>query len=661
MSARSEHSKSRVRWIHLIAVLGLLLPASGFQGSTAQAAPLAQADPTSQLHLQAASGATVAFEAQDGASRELPYLVLTRNSTLTDEVERTLSVELTGIVLPPAGATLALAVETQHPDPDGDTGVRIPVWSASQRITNSTGITQTGVAVSLSHTFLATLGADGGTTPTDYFHVRVSVLDAGQTGDSPLYTFDQDHAFLMEQQWIEPLPEVAEDSPGAAPDELIVHLCDMFPFRRDARDPDAWVPRAEVQAYVQGELVPAMVEAFRTQSGAWGLAWSEAWTSYRPDDGANRLSVALSDGETWFHGSAPTKGNAGISINTNGGRAEYETLTDGLMSTFYHELFHNHQRNLHQALGGTGDVNGAGSAWDFVAEGTAVLASAVGQPEVELDRTWGSRGYLSHVAGFLGREGVVGGDLNESYETLNPYRASVYWRFLYEQCGGVRDGVEDPSTGMQVIRRVLETLYAGEGVDILSSADLVTAMPQVMDRALDGSACPFQTYEDSLVAFAGAVYALRLGGGFHDPNGLYPVPPSDTLAYAGGEVTYAAAEQDDPAGIPSSFGIDLIEVMLDPRVQGHSLTVELRGAPGAAAQFRVQLWTLDAGDGSSPALVGEPVRLEVAEDGAHLVRALPAGGSTYDRLGLAIVRVDSGEAADPAGAYTLVLHDGATE
>jgi hypothetical protein len=186
---------------------------------------------------------------------------------------------------------------------------------------------------------------------------------------------------------------------------------------------------------------------------------------------------------------------------------------------------------------------------------------------------------------------------------------------------------------------------------------VVPALPAVLDRALAGSTCPFQSYEQSLVVFAQAVYRLRLGGGFHDPHRQYPIPPVDTVPYAGGEVAYAAADQDDPAGIPSSFGIDLVEVVLAPAAQGQPLTVELHGAPGAAARFRAQLWTLrDPGKGAPPVALADPLPLQaVAVDGSLSV-ALPADATAHSqRLGLAIVRVDADETADPLGAYTLVL------
>jgi hypothetical protein len=252
---------------------------------------------------------------------------------------------------------------------------------------------------------------------------------------------------------------------------------------------------------------------------------------------------------------------------------------------------------------------------------------------------------------------VVGGDLNKSYERLNPYHAGIYWRFLYEQCGGVTDGAENPSAGMAIIRRALQALYTGDRADILSPSELVAALPQILDRTLEGSTCPFQTYEDSLLAFARAVYGLRLGGGFHDPQGVYPTPPVDTVTYAGGTETYGAAEQGEPVGIPSSFGIDLVEVALEASAHGRPLTVEVYGEAGAAAQFRVQVWKLIGGvDGSPLASIGPPEMLEMSGPGGHLRYTIPAfDTAACDRLGLVITRVDARESADPKGAYTLVL------
>ena len=102
-------------------------------------------------------------------------------------------------------------------------------------------------------------------------------------------------------------------------------------------------------------------------------------------------------------------------------------------------------------------------------------------------------------------------DFESSYAEIDFHHAALYWRFLYEQCGGMKGGVEDPLAGMRIIKRTLNALYSKEIIDIDSTSDLTIGVPAVMDQALEGSSCPFNTYQESLAAFADAVDALRLG------------------------------------------------------------------------------------------------------------------------------------------------------
>jgi hypothetical protein len=633
--------------------------------------------------LRAASGATVLFMTQNGQfagdvppqMTHLPHLVLRRNGALTAPDERTLVVEVSGIEVPPAGAMATLQVETQHGDPDrgGSVENRITVWRESQQIANTSGDTQAGVVVVFRHAFAEAVAGDAGAvpTPTDYFRYEIAVTDAGDPAAGPLYAFSAEYGFLMEDQWVVQLPPVREASPGAAPDELVVHFCDMFPFQKNAQDPATWLPRGNVPPYVGAELLPCMIEAFRVESDDWGFPWHEAWTSYRPEDGPDRLSVALTEGRTWFYGIAPPNGHAGISINVTGGdNGAYDSLADGIMSTFYHELFHSLQRSLDQAHGGEGDVDGAEDAWRFFSEGTAVLASSVGQTGAQFSS--GARAYLGNASRFIGGDGRVG-DLNRSYERIVPHHAAPYFRFLYERCGGMANGVDDPAAGMRVIERTLAVLYSGEVVDIGVSTDLVGVIPAIMDRALAGSTCPFRTYEESLDAFARAIYALGLDGGrctapgipdgcgLYDPYSIYPDPPRDTITYTGEPVTYALAAQAISPGIKSSFGIDLVEVVLDPAADGRPLIIEFHPALGVGAAFHVQLWrSVDPGNGAQPHRVAMPEMLVSAETGAEgvLRYTIPMlDTQATNRLGLIITRVDAGEGVDPAGAYTIVLRD----
>jgi hypothetical protein len=458
----------------------------------------------------------------------------------------------------------------------------------------------------------------------------------------------------------------------------------MFVFQHGITDPASRLRRAEIPHYVQQELFPALLEAFHAQREDWGFGWQPAWTSYRAEDGNRRLSVALSDGETWFHGQAPVRGLSGISLRTKGGaNRHYETLTDGLLSTFHHELFHNLQKGLAQQLGGHGDVDGQKGAWGFLSEGTAALAESVSERDIHFSQNASARSYISLANGFIGQTDFPG-ELNRSYQQMIPYYAAIYWRFLYEQCGGMAIGTEDPSAGMRIIRRSLEVLYSGEQVDIRGSTDLVHHLPAVIDQALKGpeaASCPFRTFRQSLQHFARAIYQLRLDGGrctapglptatptgtpagcgFYDPNHLYLDPPVSELTYRGEQLVFAAADQPYPRGIGSSFGIDFVDIVLDPSTQGQPLTIEFSGAPDGDAEFSVEIWKLiDSGTsgGSEKRLipVGASEQLtEQTTDGRLLYTIPEIDTGLANRLGLIITRLDSDEASDPVGAYTLRL------
>jgi hypothetical protein len=674
-------------------------------GSGSSAAAVVPASPTIALRaaaealsaptvrVRAASGANIRFRPQDGRSgdpisprgRDIPHLVLHRNGALTNPDERTLIVKVTGIDVPPPGVTVTLSVETQHGDPDPveesaseqvkeprlsfrarGSERRITVWREAQWIANASSTTQTGVTVAFEHTFGETVISGAGTipTPTDYFHYDVAVIAQGQLAADALPISGGDHAFLMENQWIAPLPQVWEASPGAAPDELIVYYADTFPFQKNTRDPATWVAREDVPGYVHIELIPRMVEAFRIQADEWEFPWYPAWTSYRSGPDRERLSVALSDGRTWFHGKAPLRGHAGISINTAArDNAAYDTLTDALMSNFHHELFHNHQRNINQHYGGNRDLGGTEDAWRFFSEGTGVLASSVGQPNLQF--RWMTRAYVARANSYIGDGGPLS-DLDRSYEGIYPYNAAIYWRFLYEQCGTALDGSLDPAAGMQVVRRALTILYSGKVVDVTASTDLIGALPGIMDRALAASPCPFDTHAETLAAFARALYALRLEGGrcagpdspagcgFYDPHEVYRDPPVKTVIYSG-------EDQQHAGEIPSSFGLDFVNVTLSQDADGQPVKVEFHPAPGAVSAFTVQVLELEyPEEGRRPRVVstqraGQRTLVTTASDGA-LSYTIPAVDTTeYDALGLVIARVDAEERLDPVGEYTIVL------
>ena len=406
-----------------------------------------------------------------------------------------------------------LEIETEHGDPDlgRDSQARIRVWD-EKRFISSPADPQASQSVDFTVTFQRLFEHQEKAihTPTDYFRYQVNLSDAK---GKLLRTFEQPYAFLLENQWQVPLPKVLEATPGAAPQELVLYFYDMVPFQSSFRDPESRIPRQDVERYIQTELIPAMVEAFQVQTDVWDMPWYEEWTNSRSEEDPKTLSVALNEYGTWFHGAAPSLGHAMISIRVDGSFGEYASITDGIMSVFHHELFHNQQRNISLHFGAKGNISGEDRAWELFSEGTAVLASLVGQPSVQMASSTLPRSYLKRANAFIGSDGVFPGGLNMSYTEI-PYHTALYWRYLYEQCGGITDGQENPAAGMQIIRQVLETMYSGEIADINSSTSAVQVFPRILDVALYRTpTCPFHSYEESLVHFMRAIYQLRRADG----------------------------------------------------------------------------------------------------------------------------------------------------
>jgi hypothetical protein len=622
------------------------------------------------VRLSMATGKNIAFKAQElevnaePMDNEIPHLVLKRNGVPTPGFERTLDVSVTDLVVPPSGLNVQLVIETQHGDPDLDRkgNIRIRV-SKETRFIPHEAPSQEQVDVQFRVTFNPEMELANKTikTPTDYYRCRVVISD-GQ--GKQLQTYANDYAFLLENQWRTPLPEVLEATPGAAPNELVVYYYDMMPYQSNLRDPDTRIPRKEVDRYIQTELVPAMVEAFRVQSNTWGFPWYEEWHNFRRDEMPKTLSVALGGRSTWFHGKPASLGHSMISIRVDGTAGEYDNLTDGIMSTFHHELFHNQQRNMSLHFGKHGFVAGKDEAWMMFTEGTAVLASSVAQPVVQFEASAQPRSYLKRANAFLGMEGAIGGGLNKSYKDI-PYHMALYWRFLYENCGGVNSQGEDPATGMNVIRRILETLYTGEIVQINFSTDVAAAFPQVIDEALRFTpSCRFDSYEESLIHFARAIYMLRVENGrcqgwlglsrcgFIDPHELYETPPADTHL----------VELESPAeirgSIPSSYGIDLNEFILSPSVDGKTVKLAFTSNTNFATTFHVEVWKtrIIRENGSAEhdlVQVLEPI-FTSTEDGHLLLEIKNFDRHEFDGLGLIIVRTDPYEETG-AGDYSIQL------
>jgi hypothetical protein len=138
------------------------------------------------------------------------------------------------------------------------------------------------------------------------------------------------------------------------------------------------------------------------------------------------------------------------------------------------------------------------------------------------------------------------------------------------------------------------------------------------------------------------------GGLLFDPDQAYVAPPlTAVLEYAGAGVTINGA-------ITSSYGMDSIEVRLDPAMQNQPLTIRFRGK-AATARFHVQVWKLAPGGWKPRAVTGQPDVMVQTADGAQIYTITSLDIDAYNGLALIITRIDSDETIDPMGNYRVVL------
>ena len=634
--------------------------------------------PAPEVVIRSESGATISFVNENGKEHnlrkeELPHLVLYRNGQLTDPQERTLEIEFHSIDLPPSGGYVSIEAFTQSADKSSSDQDQssINVWKDAWWVPPADVNDPEGRDLVLTHEFTGYINMDGTEvlTPTDYFHINLSIsLTAPPTGES-LYHYSKDFAFLMENQWFAELPEVLEDTPGSGPQELVVYYCDMF-FPNNYGSSNRWIPRKEINQYLLIELIPAMLAAYETESVSWGYPWYAEWLPYREEDSRDLLSVALTKTDTWYHGAAPELGNASISINLlNEELDSYNNLTESVISNFYHELFHHHQRNINLHLGGEGNVGGAAKVWQFFSEGTAVLATSVGQNEIQFSSSPGLRSYLINANGYLAGGGPVPRDIYKSYQDINPYHAAIYWRFLFEKCGNMLPGTQNPKAGMQLIRNVLNILYSREIVDIRETSDLVENLADIMDLALIRTDnCQFDNFIDSLNGFAREIYSLKLengrctqpgtpqGCGFYDPDNLYLELPIEKIKFNSEVVVYEPSGRLEPKEIPS-YGIRFIEVEFGQTMQGRPLNLELLINKKADASYFIQILNLNVQNNTSY-LVDSVTMIRSEnqtsqDDIIKLEYQIPEiDMQEYNQLAVIINRIDTGN----PGSYILNLN-----
>jgi hypothetical protein len=411
---------------------------------------------------------------------------------------------------------------------------------------------------------------------------------------------------------------------------------------------------------IERTFAPMVADTWRTQFGEWGFGPVHAgW------DADNVVEIVITCPPYALYG------GTGIYSRSFAGGVPYperriwwfssspaydacDTLESGYKVVFAHEFFHLAQWNV--AVAAVASTAGCTmERWNNVfIEGQAKFAPTVQVPEIEMTGQHVidvDSAYRSAARHYLSQR------LNASYAEMERdpvyrYDAALYWRFLYEQSGDMR-----------VIRTALEEMACRYDPDIEAH------IGEVMDAALARVGAPFDSFEDSLVAFARANYSLRLADGrctvqdpaacagrYDDPDALYAAPGLDAkLRFSGPALRHE--------GTLPAYGTDLVEIGLDRALNGRTVRIVLQGE----GRFSVQAWQLqggEAGNGalalasgsatrpSAPrALTAQPAVVEANADGAHVVSFAHLDTARCTRIALIVTRLDVGE----GGSYTLTV------
>jgi hypothetical protein len=569
-----------------------------------------------------ASHSTISWDAREPGRQkfELPLLYLHHDRQTTTVAERTLTVQFVGL-----GAATEIQIEAVSLHQDVTTGVS---HTETTSFTTPDRPCTAAKSCTVEWTFDATM-------PSDLYTLRLKD-QAGET----LWESRERPAFVALDTW-----EVELGAYTAR-----VYYATLFPFARGQNDPGDRLSPHEVDGFVEDTFLPIIRETWQTQFVEWGFGD----TAHPSWDDDNTIEIIITDPPyALFDGTGTYSRLTGEDgrpyperriwwYGANNSFQAYDTLENAYKAVFAHEFFHLMQWNVLLSAGQASAERPA-AMWMSWIEGQGRFAPTVQYPELE----------MSHEHLVLENSAYAGGanrflalHLNTSYSTLeddraNKYDSALYWRFLYEQYGD-----------MDIIRAALEEMVSHYG------PDTVSGMKEAMDAALARVDGPFHSFEESLVAFAQATYALRLENGraisprgavdwgvFADPDQMYVEPPLEAeLAYTGTPLSYTGA-------VPTGYGMDFLEVKLDRSLRGQPLTVRFEGQ-GKTARFNVQIWLLGPGYARPRAATPQPESVARNGDGAH-VYILPQGAAQFNRLALIITRVDPHETTDPLGEYHL--------
>jgi hypothetical protein len=607
-------------------VITLFLGTGGYiaaSGSGDGTVPPSQttASPEIQVTLSAAHRTTSWDDRAPGRPKfDLPLLYLHHEREGTAEADRTLAITISGLT---GGIDIEIEVISRHAD-----------VSTGEKRAKTRSFPLPNHPCTPDDYCTVRWTFDPTTTPSDLYYLRVK--DSG--GD---LLWENPHAdrpdFVMLDTW----------DIGIDDYTVRVYYATLSPFARGQHELDNRLPPGAVTDFIEHQFARMIADTWNTQFHTWGFG--PIHPDWDPDKFVEIIITdppfALFDGTGTYTRLIGADGRPYPERriwwrSSNNAFQAYDSLENGYRVVFAHEFFHLVQWNTLLTAGNPENL------WLHVfIEAQGKLAPAVQYPELEIRSDHvvaGRSAYASAANRFLAlRLNASYGDLEASGE--GKYDATLYWRFLYEQFND-----------MAIIRAALEEMTYHFDPDIVGSME--AAMNDAIAR-VDG---PFHTFEESLLAFARANYALRLRNGrctaedpaecdgvYYDPDDTYADPPVEAkLNYAGSPLTYDGS-------IPASFGQDFVEVSLSPVVHNQPTAVTFQGE-GAAAQFNVQIWKLRSG-AKPQAVTSHPETIPQDRGDAHVYVIPRVDTTTYDRLALIITRLDSDETSDPAGNYHITL------
>jgi hypothetical protein len=561
---------------------------------------------------------TVSWDARDAGrvKFDLPLLYLHRQLEPSASNERTLTIRIAGLT---GGLAVQIEAVSQHPHAyTGESYTLTQRFSLPERPCTSED------PCVLDWVF------DPETTLSDLYHLRVK-NEAGELLWSNNVSERPD--FVLLDTW--------DVSLGAYTVRLFYAV--LFPYARDINRLDYRLPPETVPGFIQNQMLPMIVDTWHTQLEAWGFG-----NPIHPDwDGDKVVEIIITNPPfALFDGSGTNTVFTGAQrriwwLSTHPAFSRYDSWENAHRVIFAHEFFHIAQWNVLLSTGRPTNY------WlNTFIEAQAEFAVGVQYPELELGQSHvlaGSSAYGNSANQFLVDR------LNTSYRDLetNPiskYDLALYWRFLYEQYGD-----------MAVVRVALEEMTHHHSPDILET------MATVMDATFARMSGPFHSFEESLIAFARANYALRLengrcaaagpadcGGRYFDPDQRYVSPPLETeWHYSGSHASYSGA-------VPTSYGMDFVEVPVDPPALDQPLTIRFQG-DGTSSRFNVQVWRLASGEFRPLAITPSPGIMLPMGNGGYAYTVSPDDTAAWDRLALIITRLDPGESLDPVGSYTITL------